>query len=93
MIDYIMRYDGQHDFQTNLRFRNLNNHIHHKHTTNIVCKTKNIKKKQTNKWKNNTKQYFNRIVIKTDVTLNDIAFNINGDSYTKNDINVIRKPC
>ena len=39
------------------------------------------------KKKNNTK-HFNKIVIEIDVTLNDIALNINDDANSKNDINI-----
>ena len=44
---------------------------------------------QTNKQKkNNTKQYFNRIITKTDDALHDIAHNINDDINSKNSINI-----
>ena len=39
---------------------------------------------QTNELKNNTKQYFSRILIETDNTLDDIVFNINDDIHNKN---------
>ena len=82
LYDQVMRST---EFQTVLFFRNLNNHVHHKHTTNVVCKNKKCKLISQ---QNNTKQYFNRIVIKTDDTLDDITSNINNDIHSQNGINI-----
>ena len=75
MVDYTVRYARPHDFQTMIFFRNLYNHVHNKHTANIVCKNKKCK---LTSQKNNTKQYFNRIMVKTDAddALDNIPSNI-----------------